>query len=79
MVADGLTNGSVDRTEIITLYEKNIWKSIGDQPVSVSLCTGGGAHSSGEDPSGSVRGGAHSSEKVSSEFTSFKIYDLLNF
>ena len=54
MVSDGLTKGSVDRAEIILLYEKNLWKSIGDKPASVSLYQAGaqysgvaGAHYSG--------------------------------
>ena len=54
MVSDGLTKGSVDRTEISLLYEHNTWKSIGDKPVSVPLYQAGvqfsgaaGAHSSG--------------------------------
>ena len=38
MISDGLTKGSVDRAEILRLYQENIWKSIGDKPVSVSLC-----------------------------------------
>ena len=41
MVSDGLTKGSVGRTEIILLCEKNLWKSIGDKPVSVSLYPAG--------------------------------------
>ena len=40
MVSDGLTKGSVERTEIIRLYEKNVWQTIGDKPVSVSLYAG---------------------------------------
>ena len=45
MVSDGLTKGSVDRTEIILLYEKKLWKSIGDKPVSVSLYQAGAQYS----------------------------------
>ena len=42
MAADGLTKGSVERTSIILLYEQNLWKGIGDQPVAVSLAQVGG-------------------------------------
>ena len=38
MVSDGLTNGSVDGAEFIRRYQENIWKSVDDKPVSVSLC-----------------------------------------
>ena len=42
MVSDGLTKGAVDRAELIRLYEKNVWQTIGDKPVSVSLAVSGG-------------------------------------